>query len=76
MGLLRMRRVASSESDPPMRAIVHAFYPVSARVHTLTWANGSEFAEHDLIDIALDATSYFASVPAHRLFQKLYLFRR
>jgi IS30 family transposase len=40
-----------------MRAILHALYPVSARVHTLTWDNGSEFA---LIDIALDATSYFA----------------
>ncbi len=29
--------------------------------HTLTWDNGSEFAEHGLIDIALDATSYFAA---------------
>jgi IS30 family transposase len=59
-GLLRMRRVANGESDPTMRAIVHAVYPVSARVHTLTWDNGGEFAEHALIDIALDATSYFA----------------
>lgn len=71
-----MRRVANGEPDPTMRAIVHALYPVSARVRTLTWAIGSEFAEHDLIDIARDATSYFASVPAHRLFQKLCLFRR
>jgi hypothetical protein len=55
-----MRRVANGESDPTMRAILHALYPVSARVHTLTWDNGSEFAEHALIDIALDATSYFA----------------
>jgi hypothetical protein len=38
-----------------MRAILPALYPVSARVHTLTWDNGSEFAEHALIDIALDA---------------------
>ena len=29
-------------------------------MHTLTWDNGSEFAEHALIDIALDARSYFA----------------
>jgi IS30 family transposase len=59
-GLARLRRVASGEADPTMRAILHALYPVCARVHTLTWDNGSEFAEHALIDIALDATSYFA----------------
>jgi IS30 family transposase len=55
-----MRRVANGESDPTMRAILHALYPVSARVHTLNWDIGCEFAEHALIDIALDATSYFA----------------
>ena len=43
-----------------MRAVVHAVYPVCARVHTLTWDNGSEFAEHDVIDIALEAVSDFA----------------
>jgi IS30 family transposase len=59
-GLLRMRRVASGEATSTMRAILHALYPISPRVHTLTWDNGSEFAEHALIDIALDATSYFA----------------
>ena len=59
-GLVRLRRVESGAADPTMRAIVHALYPVSTRVHTLTWDNGSEFAEHGLIDIALDATSYFA----------------
>ena len=31
-----------------------------ARVHTLTWDNGSEFAEHRLMDIGLEAQSYFA----------------
>jgi IS30 family transposase len=59
-GLLRIRRVANGESDSTMRAIVHALHPVRARVHTLTWDNGSEFAEHALIDIALAAKSYFA----------------
>jgi IS30 family transposase len=31
-------------------------------VHTLTWDNGSEFAEHAVIDIALRAKSYFAEL--------------
>ncbi|GAA0724679.1 hypothetical protein GCM10009105_37480 [Dokdonella soli] len=43
-----------------MRATVHAFYPMCGRVHTLTWDNDSEFAEHALIDIALEAISFFA----------------
>ena len=43
-----------------MHAIVHALHPLRARVHTLTWDNGSEFAKHALIDIALTARSYFA----------------
>ena len=59
-GFVRLRRVASGEAEPTMRAIVHALYPLRDRVHTLTWDNGSEFAEHALIDIALGARSYFA----------------
>ena len=59
-GLARLRRVDSGEAEPTMRAILHALHPIGPRVHTLTWDNGSEFAEHALIDIALDATSYFA----------------
>jgi IS30 family transposase len=59
-GLLQMRRVPNGEADTVMRAIVHALQPLQARVHTLTWDNGSEFAEHALVDIALHARSYFA----------------
>ena len=59
-GLLRMRRVPNGEADTVMRAVVHALHPLQARVHTLTWDNGSEFAEHAVIDIALDAESFFA----------------
>jgi IS30 family transposase len=59
-GLLRIRRVANGEANTVLHAIVHALYPVRARVRTLTWDNGSEFAEHALIDIALEAKSYFA----------------
>jgi IS30 family transposase len=59
-GLLRMRLVPNGEADTVMRAIVHALHPQQARVHTLTWDDGSEFAEHALVDIALTARSYFA----------------
>lgn len=59
-GLLRMRRVPNGEADTVMRAIVHALHLLQTRVHTLTWDNGSEFAEHALVDIALTAKSYFA----------------
>ncbi len=37
-----------------------ALYPIKQRVHTLTWGNGSEVAGPAIIDIVLDATSYFA----------------
>ncbi len=43
-----------------MRAVIHALRLLQTRVHTLTWDNGSEFAEHALIDIAPTAKSYFA----------------
>ncbi len=59
-GLVRLRRVDSGEKEPTLRAIVDALYPIKQRVHTLTWDNGSEFAGHAIIDIVLDATSYFA----------------
>ncbi len=59
-GLLRMRRVPNGEAAVVMRAIVHALYPLRARVHTLTWDNGSEFADHALADLTLAAKSYFA----------------
>lgn len=59
-GLLRMRRVGNGEADPTRRAILRALQPISTRVHTLTWDNGSEFSEHAAIDEALNANSYFA----------------
>jgi IS30 family transposase len=57
---VRLRRVPCGEAGPTALAILHALYPLRKRVHTLTWDNGSEFAQHARIDIALDATSYFA----------------
>jgi IS30 family transposase len=59
-GLLRMRHVTNGEADTVMRAVVHALHFLRARARTLTWDNGSEFAEHAVIDIALHAKSYFA----------------
>ena len=59
-GLLRIRRVPNGEAATGMCAIVHALHPLRARVHTLTWDNGSEFADHALVDITLAAKSYFA----------------
>lgn len=59
-GLLRVRRIATGEADPTMRAVIHSLHPLAVRGHTITWDNGSEFAEHALIDIALGAKSYFA----------------
>ena len=58
--LLRMRQALNGEGDTVLRAAVHTWHPLQIRVHTLTWDNDSEFAEHALIDIALAAKSYFA----------------
>lgn len=59
-GFVRLRRVACGEAMPTLKAIVHALHPLRARVCTLTLDNGSEFAEHQLMDLALDAKTYFA----------------
>jgi IS30 family transposase len=59
-GFVRLRRVQSGEAKATTLAIAHALYPLRQRVHTLTWDNGSEFAQHALIDEVLGATSYFA----------------
>ncbi len=61
-GLLRMRLVPNGEANTVMRAIVHALHPLQDRVHSLTWENGSEFAQHTLVDIVLTAKSYFAEL--------------
>ena len=55
-----MRSDANGEAGTVIYTPAHAWYPVHARVHTLAWASGSEFAEHTLVDIVLTAKSYFA----------------
>ena len=41
-------------------AIIERLKPISKRVHTLTYDNGKEFADHATIDRALGSTAYFA----------------
>lgn len=59
-GWTRLRKVPDGTATAVAEAVLSVLHPVRARVHTLTWDNGSEFAEHRLMDIALDADSYFA----------------
>ena len=40
--------------------IIRLLRPFKARVHTLTFDNGSEFVKHEAIAQALEATMYFA----------------
>jgi IS30 family transposase len=59
-GWARLRKVPDGTATAVAEAVLSILHPVRARVHTLTWDNGSEFAEHRLIDIGLEAQSYFA----------------
>ncbi len=59
-GWVRLRKVPDGTATAVAEAVLSVLHPVRARVHTVTWDNGSEFAEHRLIDIGLDAHSYFA----------------
>ncbi len=59
-GWVRLCKVPDGTATAVAEAVLSVLHPVRARVHTLTWDNGSEFAEHPLMDIALEAQSYFA----------------
>lgn len=59
-GWIRLRKVPDGTATAVAEAVLRVLHPVRARVHTLTWDNGSEFAEHRLMDIGLEAKSYFA----------------
>lgn len=59
-GWARLRKVLDGTATAVAEAVLGILHPVRARVHTLTWDNGSEFAEHRLMDIGLKAQSYFA----------------
>jgi IS30 family transposase len=59
-GWVRLRKVSDGSATAVAEAVLAILHPVRARVHTLTWDNGSEFAEHRIIDLGLGANSYFA----------------
>ena len=59
-GWARLRKVDDGTAQSVAEAVLAVLHPVRARVHTLTWDNGSEFAAHRLMDIGLEAKSYFA----------------
>lgn len=56
----RLRRVSDGKAATARTAIIAALHPLRSCVRTLTYDNGSEFAEHELVDIALVAKAYFA----------------
>jgi IS30 family transposase len=53
-------KVANKTSDLVSSAIVSNLKPLAARVKTLTFDNGKEFAAHAYIDEQLQSTAYFA----------------
>ncbi len=56
----KIQRAPNGSARQATRAVLAALHALRARVRTLTYDNGSEFAEHELVDIVLEAQSYFA----------------
>lgn len=59
-GYCLLAHVAHKTSAAVSGAIIESLTPIKARVATLTFDNGLEFAGHREIDQALGSTSYFA----------------
>jgi IS30 family transposase len=59
-GYAVMAKVVNKTSDLVGSAIVNKLKPLAARVKTLTYDNGKEFAGHGQIDEQLQSTAYFA----------------
>jgi IS30 family transposase len=59
-GYAVMAKVEKKTSELVSSAIVDKLKPMTARVKTLTYDNGKEFASHIQIDQALKSTGYFA----------------
>lgn len=59
-GYAILARVNNKTADLVTGAIIKRLQPYAARVQTLTYDNGKEFAEHAKIDKALGSTCYFA----------------
>ena len=59
-GYAVLAKVSNKNADLVSAAIIKGLGPIRARVETLTFDNGKEFAGHAQIDTALGSTSYFA----------------
>lgn len=57
---IKLKRVIDGKACSAHTAIIAVLHPLRCCVRTLTYDNGSEFAEHALIDIALGVKAYFA----------------
>lgn len=57
-------RVNNKRSDEVRREIERLLMPTKHVVHTITYDNGREFSAHDMVNTALECTSYFAK-PYH-----------
>jgi IS30 family transposase len=58
--LYLIQRVDSKHSNVVTQAIIDMLTPYKDNVHTITFDNGGEFAEHEKIAKSLDAKMYFA----------------
>ncbi|BDX21832.1 IS30 family transposase [Polynucleobacter sp. TUM22923] len=59
-GYAVLAKVPNKTSTLVGNAIIEGLAPYQAKVKTLTYDNGKEFAEHARIDTALQSTTYFA----------------
>ena len=57
---VKVIRVKGGTARSASEAIIAALYPLRRCVQTITYDNGSEFAEHALIDTALGTQGFFA----------------
>ena len=57
---VKVIRVKNGTARSASEAIIAALYPLRRCVDTITYDNGSEFAEHQLIDTALGTLGFFA----------------
>ncbi len=58
--LYLVQRVDSKHADVVRKAIIDMLKPYKNKVHTITFDNGGEFAEHEEIAESLEAKMYFA----------------
>jgi transposase, IS30 family len=59
-GFAVLAKVENKTSEAVSQAIINRLKPYVARVTTLTYDNGREFADHARIDDELNSTAYFA----------------